>query len=72
MMSGKNVLCLVGTIAYKGTTYSAANLYIETAQATSGNISLKMTLYFQDPNKTDDYQMAINLTYTGQAVTTQQ
>lgn len=61
-----------GTIQYKGTTYTAANLYIEKAQATSGNISLSMTLYFQDPNKTDDYQMAINLTYTGQAVTTAQ
>ncbi|MBQ7571898.1 MAG: hypothetical protein IJT19_06635 [Bacteroidaceae bacterium] len=60
-----------GTIQYNGVTYTAANLYIEKAQATSGNISLKMTLYFQAAN-TDDYQMAINLTYTGAAVTTAQ
>ena len=59
------------TIQYNGTPYTAANLYIEKAQATSGNISLKMTLYFQAAN-TDDYQMAINLTYTGAAVTTAQ
>ena len=60
-----------GTIQYNGVTYTAANLYIEKAQATSGNISLKMTLYFQTAN-TEDYQMAINLTYTGAAVTTAQ
>ena len=60
-----------GTIVYNGTTYTAANLYIEKAQATSAGLVLSMTLYFQAAN-TDDYQMAINLTYTGQATTTQQ
>jgi len=60
-----------GTIVYNGTTYTAANLYIEKAQATSAGLVLSMTLYFQAAN-TDDYQMAINLTYNGQGVETQQ
>ena len=52
-----------GCITYNGVTYTAANLYIEKALVTSIAISLEMTIYFQDSNKPDDYQMAINLTY---------
>ncbi len=59
-----------GNIVYNGITYTAANLYIEKAQATSGSITLNMTLYFQGTEE-DDYSKAINFTYTGTAITTE-
>ncbi len=53
-----------GSIVYNGTTYTAVNLYITKAEATSRAINLEMTIYFQNAN-TNDYQMAINLIYSG-------
>lgn len=52
-----------GTIVYNNKTYVAANLYIEMARVTSDKITLVMTIYFQDPNDSFDYQMAINFTF---------
>ena len=52
-----------GDIYYNGTSYTAASLYIDKAQMASGSTALEMTIYFQDPNRTDDFQMAINFTF---------
>lgn len=52
-----------GTIFYNNKVYYAANLYISKAQMTPGRTALEMTIYFQDPNRTDDFQMAINFTF---------
>lgn len=59
-----------GSITYNGVTYPAANLYIANAQATSAQIALEMTIFFQKDGE-DDYSKAINFTYTGQAETMQ-
>lgn len=50
------------SFTYNGKTYPASNLHIETATATSDAIALKMTIWF------GDYTDAVNLEYTGKAV----
>jgi len=57
-----------GTVTYNGATYSAANLYITSATATSGGLNLEMTVYFKKTDGTD-YCNAVNITYKGAAVT---
>lgn len=61
-----------GTIVYNNKTYTAAALYIGKAQATSGNLALEMTIYFKENQNDEDFSMAINFTYNGQGVETQQ
>ena len=60
-----------GSITYNGVTYTTANLYIANAQATSAQIVLEMTIYFQGEEDGDDYSKAINFTYKGQTETAQ-
>lgn len=61
-----------GTIVYNNKTYTAAALYIGKAQATSGDLALEMTIYFKENQNDEDFSMAINFTYNGQGVETQQ
>ena len=52
-----------GQITYKGKTYEASNLYITKASATSGVITLEMTIYFGE-----ELTEAVNYKYTGKVV----
>lgn len=58
-----------GTITVDGQTYTAANLYIENATATSGQFAFTGTIYFANADNTD-YAIAINFTYAGASVAT--
>lgn len=51
-----------GTITANGQTLEASNLYITSASATSGVITLEMTIYF------GDNAQAVNYKYSGQVV----
>lgn len=60
-----------GTFTYNGHTYTAANLYISKASATSGVITLEMTIYFGTANASgeySDYTEAVNYKFTGRVV----
>lgn len=52
-----------GRITYKGKTYEASNLYITKASATSGVITLEMTIYFGE-----EMTEAVNYKYSGKVV----
>lgn len=51
-----------GTITANGQTLEASNLYITAASATSGIITLEMTIYF------GDNAQAVNYKYSGKVV----
>ncbi|MGN1255664.1 MAG: hypothetical protein ACI4UA_00695 [Bacteroidaceae bacterium] len=52
-----------GRITYKGKTYEASNPYITKASATSGVITLEMTVYFGE-----EMTEAVNYKYSGKVV----
>lgn len=52
-----------GKITYKGKSYDACNLYIANASATSGIITLEMTIYFGE-----EMTEAVNYKYSGKVV----
>ena len=58
-----------GTITVDGQTYTAANLYIEKAAATTLQLSFAGTIYFANADNTD-YNIAINFSYAGTNVAT--
>ena len=58
-----------GTITVDRQTYTAANLYIEKATATSGQLAFTGTIYFANADNTD-YAIAINFSYAGSSVAT--
>ena len=60
-----------GQITYKGKTYEASNLYITKASATSGVITMQLTLYFGTVNSNGAYPAAVNVKYSGQAIAQQ-
>lgn len=61
-----------GSIVIDGTTYSAANLYIEQEKTyvTTTNIALEFSIYFDD-NEDGDYSKVVNFTYEGVAEATE-
>ncbi len=58
-----------GSITVNGKAYSASNLYIDRATATSGAIDLKICIYFDSTDNPGKYIFATNLEYAGTAVT---
>ncbi|MGN0234241.1 MAG: hypothetical protein ACI4B5_07475 [Bacteroidaceae bacterium] len=52
-----------GKITYKGKSYDASNLYIANASATSGVVTLEMTIYYGD-----EMTEAVNYRYSGKVV----
>ncbi len=51
-----------GTLSYNGKSVEASNLYITEASATSGVITLKLTVYFGEMSE------AVNFTYSGKVI----
>lgn len=60
-----------GTFTHNGQSYSLSNLYVTSASATSGVITMQMTLYFGTANSQGSYPVAVNVKYSGQAVSQQ-
>ena len=56
-----------GTFTSENQTYSLSNLYVTSASATSGVITMEMTLYFGTANSQGAYPVAVNVKYSGQA-----
>ncbi len=60
-----------GTFTYNGQSYSLSNLYVTSASATSGVITMELTLYFGTANSQGSYPVAVNVKYSGQAIAQQ-
>lgn len=60
-----------GTITFDNQSYSLSNLYVTSASATSGVITMQLTLYFGTANSNGAYPAAVNVKYSGQAVSQQ-
>lgn len=60
-----------GTITFGNQTYSLSNLYVTSASATSGVITMQLTLYFGTKNSNGAYPAAVNVKYSGQAISQQ-
>ena len=60
-----------GTVTFGGQSYSLSNLYVTSASATSGVITMQLTLYFGTANSNGAYPAAVNVKYSGQAIAQQ-
>ena len=60
-----------GTITCDNQSYSLSNLYVTSASATSGVITMELTLYFGTANSQGNYPVAVNVKYSGQAISQQ-